>query len=29
VGGRIDLLLVPTTGTIYSVAEIEADPLAL
>jgi allophanate hydrolase len=26
---RIDLLLVPTTGTIYRVAEIEADPLAL
>jgi len=26
---RIDLLLVPTTGTIYRIAEIEADPLAL
>ncbi len=26
---RIDLLLVPTTGTIYRIAEVEADPLAL
>ena len=26
---RIDLLLVPTTGTIYRVAEIAADPIAL
>jgi allophanate hydrolase len=26
---RIDLLLVPTTGTVYRIAEIEADPLAL
>ncbi|MGC2413266.1 MAG: amidase family protein, partial [Stellaceae bacterium] len=26
---RIDLLLVPTTGTIYRIAEIEAEPLAL
>ena len=26
---RIDMLLVPTTGTIYRIAEIEADPLAL
>jgi len=26
---RIDFLLVPTTGTIYRVAEINADPLAL
>jgi len=26
---RIDLLLVPTTGTIYRIAEIAADPLAL
>jgi allophanate hydrolase len=26
---RIDLLLVPTTGTIYRIAEIEADPLGL
>jgi allophanate hydrolase len=26
---RIDLLLVPTAGTIYRVAEIEAEPLAL
>ncbi len=26
---RIDLLLVPTAGTIYRIAEIEADPLAL
>lgn len=26
---RIDLLLVPTTGTIYRIAEINAEPLAL
>src|SRR6266852_518874 len=26
---RIDLLLVPTAGTIYRIAELEADPLAL
>jgi allophanate hydrolase len=26
---RIDLLLVPTTGTIYRITEIEADPLSL
>jgi allophanate hydrolase len=26
---RIDLLLVPTTGTIYRIADIEADPIAL
>src|SRR5207248_8096004 len=26
---RIDLLLLPTTGTIYRVAEIEADPFGL
>lgn len=26
---RIDLLLLPTTGTIYRIAEIEADPLGL
>ncbi len=26
---RIDLLAVPTTGTIYRIAEVEADPLAL
>jgi allophanate hydrolase len=26
---RIDLLVVPTTGTIYRVAEVEADPMAL
>jgi allophanate hydrolase len=26
---RIDLLLVPTTGTIYRIAEVEADALAL
>ena len=26
---RIDLLLVPTTGTIYRIAEVEADPLVL
>jgi allophanate hydrolase len=26
---RIDLLLVPTTGTIYRIAEIDADPIAL
>src|SRR5207302_10154030 len=26
---RIDLLLLPTTGTIYSVAEVAADPLGL
>ena len=26
---RIDLLLLPTTGTIYRIAEIEAEPIAL
>ncbi|HZU90849.1 MAG TPA: allophanate hydrolase, partial [Stellaceae bacterium] len=26
---QIDLLMVPTTGTIYRIAEIEADPIAL
>jgi allophanate hydrolase len=26
---EIDLLLLPTTGTIYRIAEVEADPLAL
>jgi allophanate hydrolase len=26
---RIDLMLLPTTGTIYRIAEIEADPLGL
>jgi allophanate hydrolase len=26
---RVDLMLLPTTGTIYSVAEVEADPVRL
>ena len=27
--GQVDLLLLPTTGTIYRIAEIEAEPIAL
>ena len=27
--GKMDVMLLPTTGTIYKIAEVEADPLAL